>query len=177
MKNLLFLFAALAFLSSCSPQLSVYTKELHESLSLSDDEMRKVQFYLSREIVLERAYDLEEAQIKDGRITISREKELEKIRIPANTPGVAVFSPDGSRLAISFDAHSDEEFLMFGPNPRKGNRYTLFASEWGRDSGVVTYGGRQYRTQSGAQLTNLMVELRALNRQKVDSRTVRGRRP
>jgi hypothetical protein len=177
MKNLFFFILAAAFLSSCSPQLSVYTKELHESLSLSDTELRKVQFYLSREIVLERAYDLEEAQIRDGKITISREKELEQIRIPARTPGIAVFSPDGSRLAISFDAQSDEEFLMFGPNPKMGNRYMLFASEWSRNSGVVTYGGRQYRTQSGAELTNLMVELKALNRQKVESRTVRGRRP
>ena len=176
MKNFVLFISAIFLLSSCSPQLSVYTKEIHESLAFSDNELKRVQFYLSKEIVLERAYELEETQIKDGKITISRDKDLEQVRIPARTPGIAVFSPDGQRLAISFDTQSDEEFLMFGPNPKMGNKYMLFASEWTRYSGIVTYGGRQYRTQSGAELTTILVELKALNRQKVESRTVRGRR-
>lgn len=176
MKNLVLLVLSLAVLSSCSPNLSFYTEDLHNSLGFSESEMQQIQFFLSDELILERAADLEQAEIRDGRITLSKDREVERVRIPARTPGVMVFSPDGKRIAISFD-DNDNEFLMFGPNPRMRGQYMLFASEWVRNSAVVTYGGKKYRTQPGAGSIGLMVELKALEKQRVNARTARGRQP
>nr|MBS0037186.1 hypothetical protein [Saprospiraceae bacterium] len=177
MKTFFYLLCSLLILSSCAPKLSVYTKDLHNSLNLSQEDTRKIQFYLNRDLVLERANDLEEAHIKDGKITLSTQRDMERVVIPAKTRGVALFSPDGKKLAVSFDPGSDEKFLIFGPNPKMDNRYMLYASEWQRNFGIVTYGGGKYRTLPGAERTTLMVVLNSLNRQKVQSRTERGRRP
>ena len=177
MKTFFIFLVSLMFFASCSPRLSVYTEELHNALNFSDEERKQIQFYLNRDLVLERAYDLEEAGVKDGKITLSVERDLQRIVIPAKTRGVALFSPDGKKLAVSFDGASDDRFLIFGPNPQKGNRYMLRASQWQRNYGIVTYGGVKYRTLPGAEHSTLMVELDALNKQKVQSETVRGRRP
>lgn len=176
-KNVILGLGALLILSSCSPNLSPYTQDLHRSLNLSDAEMKKVQFYLSEELVLERISDLDQAEIKEGRITLSRDRDVKRVRIPARTPGVLVSSPDGERLAVSFDPESEREYLTFGPSSGMQGRYMLTAREWQGRSAIVTYGGLPYRTQPGAQSVGLLVELRALEKQRTESRTVRGRKP
>lgn len=177
MKGLFYLLCSVLVLSSCAPKLSVYTENLHQSLNFSQEDTRKIQFYLNRDLVLERAYDLEDAQVEDGKITLSVKRDVERVVIPAKTRGVALFSPDGKKLAVSFEAESDDHYLMFGPNPKMDNRYMLFASEWRRNHGIVTYGGAKYRTLPGAEHTTLMVYLKALDRQKVQSKTAKGRKP
>lgn len=174
---MLYLCIGLFTLSSCSPKLVYYTQELHQSLNFTESELKKVQFYLSQEVVLERAADLDQVEVQEGKIKLSKDRAVQQIKIPAKTPGTMVFSPDNKRLAISFDSGNDGEFLMFGPNPKVGHRYMLYASEWKRNSGIVTYGGMKYRTRPGAERTALMVEVDALERQRVESRTVRGRKP
>ena len=177
MRVYFFLVIGLAIMSSCSPKLTFYTEDLHNSLGFNEQELRQVQFYLSEELVLERAADLDQAEIREGRITLSRDRELERIRIPAKTQGAMVVSPDGKKLAISFEDGSDSNYLIFGPVSNLRGQYMLRAREWRGRSAVVTYGGKTYTTGAGAHNVGLKVQLRALEKQKVESRTVGGRKP
>ena len=71
-------------------------------------------------------------------------RKVEEILIKEGTPGILIFQPKENRFAVSFDASGDDSFLMFGPNPKVGNRYVMLASDWNRKTGKVTYEGKQY---------------------------------
>ena len=96
--------------------------------------------------------------------------------MPKGTPGIFVKSPATNRLAISFEDGSDERFLMFGPNPKAGNRFVLLAKDWERDWGQVTYDGKLYRVSSRSAYASLLVDLKKIDRTIIDSRTAAGRK-
>ena len=65
---------------------------------------------------------------------------------------------------------------MFGPNPKAGNRYVLWASEWKRRRGKVTYEGRKYSVDGRSAIASLMVDMKKIRKVAVKSRTAGGRR-
>lgn len=172
----LFLSVGLVALSACSPTLSPYTESLQQQYRWSDDQLRQIQFYLSDDLVLRRAFSGSSTEIIRGSVKVVDGQEVEEILIPRATPGVALFRPKTNRLAISFEANGDERFLIFGPNPKAGDRYVLLAKDWGRDRGVVTYEGREYTVSTRSAFTGLMVNLKKIRRIEVQSRTVGGRK-
>jgi hypothetical protein len=50
------------------------------------------------------------------------------------------------------------------------------AKDWERSTGTVTYDGKEYDVNFGAAFAGLMVDLRRIDRQDRNSRTVEGRR-
>lgn len=164
-------------LSSCGPTLSPFTQDLYSEYRWTEDELERIQFYLSDDIVLQRRYSGGTSEIIAGEITVVEGREVEQIVIPRGTPGVFLFSPKRNRFAVSFEDSGADRFLMFGPNPKMSGRYTLLASDWERRYGIVTYGGRKYRVESGSgAYTTLMVDLKKVRKVSKKSRTVRGRR-
>lgn len=173
MKNLLALSLFALFFASCS-NLSPFTKSLYEKHDWSEDELQSIQFYTSEDIELHRAIvDGEESQIVNGEIKIVDGKEVDVVRIPKGTPGVMEFKAKGNHFAVRFEDNK-EQFLMFGPNPKYGNRYMLLAKKWQGRRGTVTYEGQQYRLSSSSGLATLMVNLKKLENNKVKSRTAKG---
>jgi len=168
-----FLFAALT-LSSCAPSYSPFTQRLYEDYQWEEEELEQIQFYLSDDIVLRREYKGGSSEIIAGEITVVEGREMEEVVIRQGTPGVFLFSPKRNRFAISFDEEGD--YLMFGPNPRLGNRYALLASQWRRNEGVVTYGGRKFRVDSRGSYATLMVDLKRVQRNASNSKVASGRR-
>ena len=163
------------FLTGCGPKLSPLTQRLIDEQNWSDNELQRIQFYLSEDLVLTRELRDGKSEIRNGQVKIVNGREVEQVVFKRNTPGVFVFSPKTDRIAVSFD-DTDEEFLVFGPNPRAGNRYVLLASEWNRNSGQVTYDGRKWRVSSSDAFASLMIPLRKLQQQNVNGKVARGRR-
>jgi hypothetical protein len=91
------------------------------------------------------------------------------------TPGVFVFSPKEKRFAISFE-DSDARFLMFGPNPKAGNKYVLLASEWKNRRGKVQYDDKTWRVSADDAVSSLLVDLKKVRKVSVSSRTAGGRK-
>jgi hypothetical protein len=102
-------------------------------------------------------------------------RKVEEVIVRRNTPGVFVFSPKDNRFAISFE-ESDDVYLMFGPNPKFGNKYSLLASDWKRRTGSVTYDGRKWNVDGSDALANLMVDLKKTRKVSVNSRVAKGRK-
>jgi hypothetical protein len=175
-KNVL-LFCALVLigLSSCSPRLTPFTQRLYAENGWSERDLQSIQFYLSQDIVLKRQMRDGESSIKDGKVKVVAGKEVEEIKFPKGTPGVLLFIPKQNRFAISFEEGGDEKYMMFGPNKKYSGKYMMLAADWDKNYGTVTYNDRVYRTDSESAYSALLIDLKAIRKVTVKSKTAKGR--
>jgi len=165
-----------ASLFNCSPKLSPFTKDLQDENGWSSSDLKKIQFYVSRDIVLFRDFKSGESKIEAGKVRMVNGRKVEEIIIAKGTPGVLTSNPKNDRLAISFESGDDGRYLMFGPNPKVGDRYVLLAKEWKKNGGMVTYDGRTYQTEKESAFSALMIDLRKIKKTEVKSRVAKGRK-
>ena len=165
---------AVLLLSSCGPTLTPFTQQVYEQGNFNDGELKRIQFYLSDDIVLRRELTGGRTRVVQGEIKIVNGRKVEQVVIPRGTPGTVVLQPGGNRLAVSFE-QSDEQYLVFGPNPTMGDRYTLLASDQRPRFSIVTYGGKKWRVDRDDSYATLMVDLEKANSVAVRSRTAQGR--
>ena len=163
-------------LVSCSARLTPFTQDLYHREGWSERDLKKIQFYLSEDVVLRREMTRGESNISQGKIRIENGRRIETIRIPAGTPGVLVFMPREDRFAVSFESKGDDLYLMFGPNPKMHDRYALLAKEWSRDAGKVHYNGNLYDVDARSAFATLMVDLKKTGSTEYSSRKAEGRR-
>ena len=161
-------------LTSCSKQLTYFTQDLQEDYNWTESELKKIQFYLSDDIYLERSRNNELSRIEDGSITIQSGSNVEKVIIEAGTPGVVVFTPKSDRFAVSFD-EDPANYLVFGPSPKARDRYVLMAKKWRSRGGIITYGGKEYRTTSESAFASLMVDISKARQISTKKSTATGR--
>ncbi len=166
----------LLFLSSCSTRFTYFTEDLYQEQGWSDDELKKIQFYVSQNIVLKRELTGGSSEIISGKIKIENGSKIEEVVIPRGTPGAFLFSPKSNRFAISFEEEGEKQYLMFGPSPKNSDRFVMLASDWNRRSGKVTYNGKQWKVGSDSAYAALMVDMRKVNKYDKNSRTAKGRR-
>jgi len=173
-----FLLAAffLMTFSSCSKKLTPYTQRLQDDFEFSKDELQRIQFYLSSDIVLQRNLGVEETRISEGKIQLIDGREVEQIVFKKGTPGILVFSPKENRLAISFEEGGDDKYLMFGPNKQAGGRFVLLAKEWRNKLGKVSYNGKIYTTTNRSAYSALLVDMDRYRDVDYDSERVKGRK-
>ena len=165
----------LAVGSGCSARLTPFTQKLYEDNNWTERDLKRIQFYLSDNIVLRREIGGGSAEISKGKIKVIDGRRIAEVVIRKGTPGVFVFSPKENRFAVSFET-GDDRYLIFGPNPSYRERYTLLASDWERNQGTVTYDGRQWQVGSSAAYATLMVNLRRMQQVEVNKREAEGRK-
>ncbi len=163
------------FLTSCSPTYTYFTKDLYEQKNWSQEDISRIQFYVSKEIVLSRTMSTGETSISEGIIKIKDGQRVEQVIIRSGTPGVLVLMPREDRFAISFDETDTESYLMFGPNPKYGDRFALLAQEWERNYGQVHYKNQVYTVDTESAFSSLMVDLRKEGELKYETRSLSGR--
>ncbi|WP_233752626.1 hypothetical protein [Flavilitoribacter nigricans] len=179
MKRTYQMFAGLLVLltlSACSPTLTSFTQRMYDEYDWTESELKRIQFYVSDDIVLRRQLTGGKSEIISGEIKVIDGREVEEVVIRRKTPGVLLFLPKENRFAVSFEADGDDRYLVFGPNPKAGSRYALLASEWRRRSGTVTYEGRKFQVDASSAFASLMVDLKKIRKISVSSRTARGRK-
>ena len=176
MKNVFPILGLLFLLSSCGPTLRPFTKNLQEDYTWSNDELKRIQFYLSDDIVLRREASGGSSEIIEGEIKVIEGREVEQVVIKKGTPGVFLFSPKSERFAIGFDEASDERYLIFGPSPKASNRYVLMASSWRNRGGTVTYGDKKWKVGASSAWSTLMIDLKKIKQTSVNKTTAKGRK-
>ena len=169
--GILFIFLS----SSCSPRLSPFTQKLYEENDWAEEDLKRIQFYLSEDIILRREATSGRSTIQGGEIKMVDGKKVEEIVIRKGTPGLLLFTPKKNRFAVSFESGNDDRYLMFGPNPKAGNHYVLLASDWKRSRGKVSYDGKTYWTPNESAYAALLVDLKKVRKVSVKSRTAKGR--
>ncbi|MFK7808158.1 MAG: hypothetical protein AB8F74_10200 [Saprospiraceae bacterium] len=176
--NIVLLFSSLLILglSSCTPKLTPFTQELQQENGWTEKDLKKIQFYISQDVELVKQKKRSGSKIESGEIKVVSDAEVEKIIIKKHTPGVLVKLPKENRFAVCFEDSRSSRYLIFGPNPKRGDSYALMASKWDRQKGELTYGDKKYYTPSNSSYANLMVNLKKVKKQKVKSRTASGRK-
>lgn len=176
MKQLIFAVSGLVLMSlvACSPSYKPFTTNLQSSQGWSENDLKKIQFYTSRDIILQRELSSGESVIDGGKIILREGRRIEEVVIPERTPGVLEFMPRTDRMAVSFERGKDR-FLMFGPNPNSDGKYMLLGSSWDRNSGTVSYQGKSYSTSSRSAYANLMVDLERASKVTTARHTASGR--
>ena len=174
-KNCSFLLFAIFVFNSCSPRLSPFTQELYYEFGWTEDELQKIQFYLSENVILQRNLSAEESKITDGKIRIVDGRRIEEVVFKKGVPGVVLFTPKNDRFAVGFEA-SDDKYLMFGPNKKYAGRFVLLAKDWDKRVGQVTYSGKLWRVSSEDAYASLLVDLKAARNISKKSRTAAGRK-
>ncbi len=172
MLGLSVLFMALV---SCSPQYAYFTDDLYKQQKWTPEDIRRIQFYVSRDIVLTREISEGETQITEGKIRIRDGRKIEQVLIRQGTPGVLVLMPKENRFAISFEEGDNEAYLMFGPNPKYEDRYALLAQDWDKEDGQVHYKGKLYHVDSSSAFASLMVDLQKTGASEYNTHRAGGR--
>ncbi|NNC95875.1 MAG: hypothetical protein HKN92_09960 [Chitinophagales bacterium] len=175
MKHLILLSVLALGLSSCSKNLIPYTKQLQIENDWNRADVQRIQFYTSEDIILQRKLVDGKIKIESGKIKVVDGKKVEEVVIKKGTPGIAVYFPDEDRVGISFEI-DDAHFLTFGPNPKKGEQFFLFASEWNNRVGRVTYNDVAYYTSPESSTAHLLVNLKEIRDWDIKQRKASGRK-
>lgn len=164
------------FLMACSPSIPFTNYDI-EKYNLEEESLRKIQFFISNDIILQRGENTNEAQEFDenGKLVISKSATIDEILIKEGTPGVMVKRLDGNRLAISFDATDDAKYLVFG-DPNNRGRYYLMASEWKQGRGKINYGGKVFFIMPGGEGAYLKYKMQNNTENKKNSSIEKGRK-
>ena len=175
MKILGFFFVFVVFCTSCGNNLKYFTEDLYDQYEWTDNELKRIQFYVSQDIVLYKGVSDKGTKIEKGKIKLENAREVEEVIIKKGTPGVFVRSPRKNHFAISFD-DKERSFLMFGPNSKANGRFLLMAKDWDRNSGEISYNGEVYETSSSSAYAALMVDIKRAKKTKYRSKTAGGQR-
>ena len=135
-------------LSSCQ-STTRFTNTVRTQYNLDEAKLKKMQFYISSDITLQRGERGANSQEldKDGKLVISSSASLDNVLVDAKTPGVCVKVLAGNKVAISF-FESDDQYLVFG-DPKNRGRYHLMGAEWKSGRGKINFGGKVYYVQPG----------------------------
>jgi len=143
-KSLLF---SLFLICACAPMNPKrFTHTTYTNWNWTDAHLKRVQFYISHDIVLYRFLGENEVlKLKNGKVEMYKGRRVEKVYIYRYTKGGFVGKKNGEEehFGISFE-DSDELFLTFGPHPRRGGEYNLLAKEWNNGVPTITYGGVEF---------------------------------
>lgn len=175
MKNAFVLgFAGLTlFFTSCTAYLSPYTSATQSQTNFDETQLKKVQFYLHGDIILNRELAGSETEITSGEIKIVDGRKVEQILIKSGTPGVIVQAENRDTFLVSFDA--DGSFLRFGANGDYGGRYTLMAKSWEGRTGIIEYAGREWKSTPESIYAYLEVNMEKINNTTVNTKEAGGR--
>jgi len=174
--NTLFAIAITAMtLSSCAPKLMPFTQTLREEYKLDEASLKTLQFYISHEIVLNKAETKDSKQGNiDGVLTLETGRELEQIVFEVGTKCLVKSSPSDSKLRIYFEP-DDPDGLMFGIANRTVNeRYSLMSPEWEGARGKIQYKGETYYTSKRSGDTYLQIRMKKLHKLEKSRRVVKG---
>jgi hypothetical protein len=174
MKNILIALSILLACSSCK-NLVPYSDALKTKYSISNEQLKKIQFYTSAPIVLQRKLTGESGtEIYAGQVKVVHGERVEEVLIPSGTAGILVKDDEG-KMEISFE-RDDTHYLRFGSNPTRNMQYALLASDWRNKVGTVMYAGNKYYTSPESVEAVLNIDLRKIMKSETNSRIAKGRK-
>ena len=174
MKKIILFLAFAALLSSCK-NLVPYTDAMKKKYNWSDEEIKRIQFYVLHDIVLHRELTKGSTDIVRGKIKTVHGSKVEEIIIPSGTKGVVTEIPNDKKLLVSFEM-GDDRYLSFGVNPNASDKYMLLASDWKNEMGRVHYAGNEYYTDPDSKYASLYVDLHKIENMEVKQRVAKGRK-
>jgi hypothetical protein len=159
--------------ASCSPKIQ-FTQAVKEQHQLTDDEMKKLQFYTSSDIVLQRNQrDNSGKETDDGELVITSGSSLDQVIIPAGTPGIVIGLQGANAMLVRFEPGEGKHLVFGDPKNRKGPYQLMPEGEKGGKK-YVTYAGKKYSLSGTSEYVSLTFTMKRLNKFRKDEHVVKG---
>lgn len=167
---------ALLFISGCAStggrDLVPYTDALRAQHNLSDDEVRRLQYYLSDGVEMRRQDASADHRVVDGRLIATANRKLARVVVPAGIPGVAT-AVGGNRLNVSF---AEGTHFNFSPATRDpASPYRMQATPTGNGQHRIFLYNTAYSVSSGGALPYLLIDRETLYRSSQETFRLPGR--
>lgn len=176
LRSVILAAAVLLLAAACSPSLTTLTSSVRERNAWTEDELSRIQFYLSDDIVLTRERKSGSTAIVQGQVRVKDGRRIEELVFERGTPGVVLSQTAEGQLAIGFDERRDDRFLKFGPNPNRGGEYMLLGKANGRYSTQVMYDGKVWDVSNLSANVRLLFNMKRSGSVNRESSSVGGRR-
>lgn len=173
MKNVV-AFALLALLiTSCSQKIA-YTDVVKEQFDLSPENMTKVQFYTSANIILEKNRSSgNQTTGSSGELVVNSSKTQDRIIIPTNTRGVFEKIGPNNEVIVRFEMGSGRVIKFATRATQTSGKYYLVA-DWKANGGTMQYGNESYTVASGGSSAFLQVRMKKMQKIVRKDRVVKG---
>lgn len=152
-----------------------FTRDIYESLRKAGLDVRNLQFYVDQTIVLSRGRDMNQYDIKDGKLIYKYGIDETKKELLALTPGIVEsIEPDG--LRISFEPGANIKFI----NNKYSPEFFIFSgNNWDRGTAEVNYKGTNYRASCGTCSSvgeaKLVIRKKDLDANNTNGDVIKGR--
>ena len=165
----------ITLLTACQSTIP-FTNAVKTKYNLDESKLKRMQFYISTEVTLQRGERSNESQEldEDGKLVVSSSASLDNIIVDGKTPGVCVKVLEGNKLAVSFWAE-DSKYLVFG-DPNNRGRYNLMGATWKNGKGKINFDGKVYYIMPGGAGAYLKFEMKKVKDYKSTSTKAGGRK-
>ncbi len=166
----LLILAVLLFSGCLARRLTEFTDQSRQTYQLTDDELKRVQFYTSHTLILTAVSEIRESPTPGWlRKPKLDTRYVDQVRIRRHTRGAVIAAGD-QWLNVSFE---EGTWLRFTRKP--SGRYLL-------DTKTVTYGDKLYRVECVPRRfskcpVSLLIRKNLKPKIRVRSQKVKGRRP
>lgn len=175
MSKLNLLLIGCLFFVSCSSSKTVFTAQIKNDLERSNIDLSKIQFYVDRDIVLQRQIANKTAAVVGGEIKMKDGEYVHIITLKKETPGV-VTRVYKNTVDVSFEV-GDNRYLTFGEVIVDGDKlYTLFAESWFKGLGAIKYDGHTYYILPEGGTAKLVVKKKSVREAQISKREMSGRK-
>lgn len=173
--KVLSIFFGLFLLVSCGMKVP-FTNEIRDEFGLeTDKELRKVQFFTSETIILEKNKSTDnQSATEDGALVSSSRKTEERLIMPINTKCVFDGYGPNKELLIRFELGTGKALLFATRANQPSGKYYLVADFSTNKGGKLTYGNETYYTTSTGSSAYLLVVLKKLQKTRKKDRIVKG---
>lgn len=161
-------------MAGCATRHVAFTRGIRTYYELESDNLKNLQYYVSGDVTLERAFVREEGEVSRGHTLVAKESGLvEQVIIRAGTPGVATEVGD-TYLAVSFEPGASLVFgsPAFDRDPDRA--YKLLAERWTDTYGEIDYGGKTFYAVDGSRAAHLVVAIESLDAVKTKKTVLPG---
>lgn len=175
MKFLSTCILTLLILSSCGTKVP-FTNDIKDEFGLdAATQMKKVQFYISQTIILERVKQTGvQGTAENGVLTTNKSKQQDRIIIQAQTPGVFEEYGENGEMIIRFEV-GQGKILTFNVRQQANSSKYYLVAKWDMNrGGELMYANYKYTVSSSAGNAYLMVILKKLQRTQRTDRVVKG---
>jgi len=149
-----------------------YTQALRVQHNLSNQEVQRLQYYLSDTVLLQRQDASGGHRVVDGRLLVTDDRNLERVIIEQGVPGIATGVYE-SALDISFAEGSSLAFTQTGRNPAAP--YRLHAKPDANGYQYVYINNAAYGVAADQQLPYLLIDREQLYRSTQETYRLPGR--
>jgi hypothetical protein len=174
MKILIAFTALLIVASGCATKIPL-TNTIKQEYNLNETNIKKVQFFVSSQIILERSSkEGNSGTTSDGTLVSSENQIKDRIIIMPRTKCIFEKYGDNNSVLIRFEV-GDGKFITFATRPNMDAGKLYLQADWIQgNGGKITYGNQEYFLTPESGNAFLLVKVKKSNRTKRKDRVVKG---